>query len=143
MLRKASLESDLIFPNTKLLRKALRQYSVQKKFDFNYLHNDKIWVHAQCSIKDCTFYMFTLRLRDSDSIQIKVLISQQMYGAHYKTKKCDVEFLAKHYLPNFRDCSTWPPATLKEQIRQEFNIYVSLHHCYRAKKMACEKVFGN
>lgn len=120
----------------------MRQYSVLKKFDFIDLHNDKLRVQGQCT-EEFTFYIFASKTKDADSIHIKHFVAEHTYSAHYKSKKCDVNFLAQYYLPYFRDHPTWLVAALKSQVRRDFNIDVPLHCCYRDKQMALERVHGN
>lgn len=94
MLGDMTLEKDLIFPTTKLLRKALRRYSVHKHFYFLYLKNDKLRVQARCIEDIREFYLFASKMRDNDGIQIKSFIYEHMCSAHCENRKCNVEFLA-------------------------------------------------
>lgn len=82
-------------------------------------------------------------MREYEGIQIKPFIKEHTCGAQYENRKCNVEFLAHQYLPNFRDQSTWSVSTLKDQVRRDFDIDVPLHCCYRAKRLACMLVHGN
>ena len=95
------MEHGLIFSNAKVFRKALR-YCVQKRFNFSYVHNDKIRVQAQC-MEECTFYIFALKMRHSDSFQIKHFVDEHACGAQYENTKYDVKFLAQRYITNFRN----------------------------------------
>ncbi|KAB1209664.1 hypothetical protein CJ030_MR6G029207, partial [Morella rubra] len=126
------LEHGLVFPNAKVFRKALRQYCVQKKFDFAYLHNDKLRVQAQC-MEECTFYIFASKMRKSDAFQIKHFVPTHACGVHYENTKCHVKFLVQRYMANFKDHLSWPTAALQSQIRSDYNIEVPIHRCYRAK----------
>lgn len=138
-----TLENGIIFPSTKLLRKALRRYSVHKSFDYLYLKNDKIRVQARFVEDDCKFYLFASNMPGDNGIQIKSFILEHTCRAHYENTKCNVEFLAHQYLPNFKDNPNWSTQALKGQIRRNFHIEVLLHRCYKAKRLARLMVHGN
>lgn len=84
MLWDVALDKRLIFLNTKVLRKTLRRYSVQKYFDYIYLKSNKIRVQACCMKDECDFYIFASKMRDYDVIQIKSLISEHTCGLQYE-----------------------------------------------------------
>jgi len=48
---KIKLKKGIRFPNTKLLKIALKTFAIQNGFDFVYQHNDKIRVTAVCKLK--------------------------------------------------------------------------------------------
>lgn len=104
-----------------------------------HMHNDKIWVQAICREEPCNWYIIILEIKDRDGFQIKHFVSDHTCGAHYINRKCDVEFLAQQYLPNFRDHPSSVFA-LQGQIWRDFNCEVPLHLYYKAKRRAFGKV---
>jgi hypothetical protein len=52
-----------------------------------------------------------------------------------------VEYLVHTCKKDFKDDPTWTPYTLKERVKRDLNINVSIARCYRAKKGGIASLF--
>jgi hypothetical protein len=78
----------------------------------------------------------------NESIQIKTFIPDHQCENQYENKRCDVEFLATKYMPDFKGDPTWTPYALQQRVKRDHNVDVPLGRCWPAKKMALKAVFG-
>jgi len=91
---------------------------------------------------DCDWRVHASLDAKKESIQIKTFIPYHQCGNQYENKRCDVEFLATKYLPDFKDDPTCTPYALQQRVNKDHNVDVPIGRCWKAKKMALKAVFG-
>jgi hypothetical protein len=62
--------------------------------------------------------------------------------SHYYNKRATIQWAANRYLESFRDQPDWKSNALKEMIRRDDNVHMTLLSCRRAKKMALDLLGG-
>jgi hypothetical protein len=87
---KIKLKKGIRFPNTTLLKTALKTFVIQNGFDFVYQHNDKIRVTAVCKLK-CGWRLHASQSNKRDAIQIKTFVNTHKCGAHHENKKANMD----------------------------------------------------
>ncbi|XP_059428510.1 uncharacterized protein LOC132162269 [Corylus avellana] len=135
--RQFNLKHDLKIPVTFELgdqfadsgsfKMALKTHAVQKGFDYNYKHNDTSRVNAVCKLEHCSW---------------RIHASTDATRTCFQIKTCDVEYLVRTYKRDFKDDPTWTPYALKQRVKRDLNVDVSIDRCYRAKNEALHQLFG-
>lgn len=139
---KIKLKKGIRFPNTKLLKTALKTFAIQNGFDFVYQHNDKIRVTAVCKLK-CGWRLHASQSNKRDAIQIKTFVNTHNCGTHHENKKANMHWIANQYLEEFRDDPTWTVYALRERVKRDYNINIPKWVAYRAKTIAMKKIYGS
>jgi hypothetical protein len=75
--------------------------------------------------------------------QIKTYYPTHVRGNQYVNTRCDVDYLVRNYQKDFKDDPTWTPYALKERMKRNLNINVSIVHCYRVKREALHQLFSS
>jgi hypothetical protein len=116
---------------------ALQLFAIQNSFDYTYMHNEKTRVTAICK-KTCGWRIHASWSNDNGCFQIKTYIKEHNCGTHYYNKRASIKWAAHRYLDNFRDQPNLKPSALKEMIRRDYNVEITLLSCNRVKRMALD-----
>jgi hypothetical protein len=66
---------------------------------------------------------------DNGCFQIKTDTKEYNCGTHYHNKKASIKWVAHRYLDNFRDKLNLKPSALKEMIRRDYSVKITLLGC--------------
>ncbi|XP_059436290.1 uncharacterized protein LOC132169240 [Corylus avellana] len=132
---KIEIHVGQLFANPSNFKEALQLYAVQNCFDYTYMHNDKKRVSAYCKQK-CGWRVYASWKSNTKYFQIKTLEKVHNCGSHYYNKRVSIKWAANRYIDNFRDQPNWKASALKEAVRRDYNVELTLLACYRAKRMA-------
>jgi hypothetical protein len=116
---------------------------VQQGFDYLYKHNDMSTVSAICKEENCDWRIHTSIDATRTCTQIKTYYPTHVCDNQYVNTRCDVEYLVHTYKKDFKDDHMWTPYALKERVKSNLNINVSIARCYRTKREALCQLFGS
>ena len=142
MKKPINLKVGLTFQSAVVFRKALKEYCIQKGYDYTYLQNEKWRVTAECKEK-CGWRIHASLTQMQDAFRIKTFKSEHNCGKHYHNRRVTSSWIASKYWEYIRDDITWTCDALKEAIRRDYNVFVSKHKCYRAKHLAIKMIHGS
>ncbi|GMY19683.1 putative Mutator transposable element [Fagus crenata] len=142
MKKPINLKVGLTFQSAVVFRKALKEYCIQKGYDYTYLQNEKWRVTAECKEK-CGWRIHASLTQMQDAFRIKTFTSEHNCGKHYHNRRVTSSWIASKYWEYIRDDITWTCDALKEAIRRDYNVFVSKHKCYKAKHLAIKMIHGS
>ena len=142
MKKPINLKVGLTFQSAVVFRKALKEYCIQKGYDYTYLQNEKWRVTAECKEK-CGWRIHASLTQMQDAFRIKTFKSEHNCGKHYHNRRVTSSWIASKYWEYIRDDITWTCDALKEAIRRDYNVFVFKHKCYRAKHLAIKMIHGS
>ncbi|XP_059432656.1 uncharacterized protein LOC132174219 [Corylus avellana] len=123
------------FVDTRQFNDALQIFAIQNSFDYTYMRNEKTRITSICK-RTCGWRIHASWSYKRDCFQIKSYIKEHNCGTHYYNKKASIKWAANRYLEIFRDEPNFRAIALKEMIRRDYNVDMTLSSCHRAKKMA-------
>jgi hypothetical protein len=123
------------FVDPRQFKDALQLFALQNYFDYTYARNEKTRVTALCK-KTCGWKIHASWSNDKGCFQIKSYIKEHNCGTHYYSKKATIKWVTHRYLDNFRDQPNFKCSALKEMIRRDYNVEMTLLSCQRAKRMS-------
>jgi hypothetical protein len=135
------LSVGLRFTNPKEFKEALQLFAVQNNFDYKYVHNEKKRVTAHCKSL-CHWKIHASWTPCRKYFQIKTLHDEHNCGSDYYNKKATIRWAANRYVEIFRDQRSFKARALREMIRRDYNVQMTILSCHRAKKMAIEILDG-
>ncbi|KAL9661622.1 hypothetical protein QQ045_026446 [Rhodiola kirilowii] len=139
------LNIGLQFRNAEVFRRALREYALQKKFDYDFINNKKSRIIVQCRSDKCPWRISASEQVDRNGgkcFQIKSMHPQHLCSKERSNSKLTAAYLASYYLENFRDNPKWDTDAFMKHIKREFEVVVSYRKCLRAKTMALAIIDG-
>jgi hypothetical protein len=83
-----------------------------------------------------------VELHKKKKFQIKTLVEDHNCGSHYYNKWLSIKWAVHRSLDNFWDQRDFKANALKEMIRNDYNVELTLLCCHRAKKMALDILDG-
>lgn len=129
------------FRDHKVFRRALKEFAIQKGFDYKLKNNDKFGITAFCK-KDWGWKIHSSMSNEKDLWQIKSFYDTQNCGKHPENNKDFAEWIMKIYMETFRDEPDIVLGALQSRIIREHWVNVSIEKCCRAKKKALEMLRG-
>ena len=142
MKKPINLKLGLTFQSDVVFRKELKEYCVQKGYDYTYLQNEKLRVTAEYK-EQCGWRIHASLTQMQDAFRIKTFKSKHNCGKHYHNRRVTSSQIASKYWEYIWDDITWACDALKEAIRRDYNVFVFKHKCYRAKHLAIEMIHGS
>jgi zinc finger SWIM domain-containing protein 3 len=135
------LSVGLRFMNSKEFKEALQLFTVQNNFDYKYVHNDKKWVTTHCKSL-CHWKIHASWTPCRKYFQIKTIYDEHNCSSNYYNKKETIRWAANRYVEIFRDQRDFKARALREMIRRDYNVEMTMLSCHRAKKMAIDIFSG-
>ena len=139
-MTNVQLVKGMKFPNSKVFRKALREYLIQHHIDIKWKLNEKKKISVHCknnygwrcyaSMVTCTF-------------EIKTLNPECTYPLSFQNEQVTSTYIANRYLEDFSKNSNLEVSGFKHHVMQQISIDLSLSQVYRLRKTATGLITGN
>uniref|UniRef100_A0A2N9F9N5 Transposase MuDR plant domain-containing protein n=1 Tax=Fagus sylvatica TaxID=28930 RepID=A0A2N9F9N5_FAGSY len=114
---------------------AVRHYSVFKGVQLRFKKNDKIRVRVKC-VYGCPFELFFGKMANEDTWQLKLMKDEHNCGTQLKNKHASYKWLGKHLVEDVKNDPKVKTISIKRQVAAKFNVHISRHVAYRAKRVA-------
>ncbi|KAL9666571.1 hypothetical protein QQ045_000906 [Rhodiola kirilowii] len=136
------------FRNKEVFRSALKEFSIWKGFDFDYINNKMDRISAQCTTEACPWQIHASQQVDKNGdicFQIKSMCPHDELncGRDCTGSRLYSEYLANYYLEAFRDNPNWDIKAFKLHVKREFAVEVTYKKCWRAKNKALTIIEGS
>ncbi|XP_012841115.1 PREDICTED: uncharacterized protein LOC105961430 [Erythranthe guttata] len=141
-MKNPKLRLGMIFKDAATFRKALREHSIKKGYNFEFLKNEGDRVTVKC-VDECPFRVHASKMQGSRTFQIKSLIEHCIHPRRYELKSVTSTWLANKYLNKLIDDPKWDVNAIRKTVRREQSVFVSKKQVYRAKSKALEAIEGN
>ncbi|CAM8974801.1 unnamed protein product [Rhodiola kirilowii] len=114
------LNIRLQFRNAEVFRRALREYALQKKIDYDFINNNKSRITEQCRSDKCPWRISASEQVDRNGgkcFQIKSMHPHHLCSKERSNSKLTAAYLASYYLENFKDNPKWDTDAFMKHIK--------------------------
>uniref|UniRef100_A0A2N9FBT4 Uncharacterized protein n=1 Tax=Fagus sylvatica TaxID=28930 RepID=A0A2N9FBT4_FAGSY len=136
----SSSSDDESRPRMSLMQ--FRHYSVFKGVQLRFKKNDKIRVRVKC-VYGCPFELFFGKMANEDTWQLKLMKDEHNCGTQLKNKHASYKWLGKHLVEDVKNDPKVKTISIKRQVAAKFNVHISRHVAYRAKRVAKQLINGS
>ena len=96
-MRKPVLQKGMKFPNSKVFREALREYTIKKLVDIKFKLNEKKKISVYC-INECGWKCYASQLLGELTFQIKTFNPECTYPRSFKHSQVTSSYVAKKFM---------------------------------------------
>jgi hypothetical protein len=139
---KLKFELGMQFATKQDVTDAVRHYSVFKGVQLRFKKNDKIRVRVKC-VYGCLFELFFGKMANEDTWQLKLMKDEHNCGTQLKNKHASYKWLGKHLVEDVKNDPKVKTISIKRQVAAKFNVHISKHVAYRAKRVATQLINGS
>ncbi|KAK8536078.1 hypothetical protein V6N12_012740 [Hibiscus sabdariffa] len=137
------LDGDVISKKTGQFKDALYAYAVGHRFDFKFVSNKKEKVRVVCKGKGCSFVVHASRDKSDGCFKVKTLVTDHNCSVTFKNSRANYKFVRKHFIRKLRILPILRLVQMIKLGREELNVELNKKLCFRAKKLALEKIRGS
>ncbi|CAN1121394.1 hypothetical protein LINPERPRIM_LOCUS2164 [Linum perenne] len=124
------------------VRDALKKHAIKEMRNIRVTKSDPGRLRARCTGKGCAWTFFVSYNKRFKTFQLKTY-KVHSCSEHYKNKFVSPKFIANHYKRRIRSNPRWRIKDMRETIREDFGIDVSLVQCSRAKSIITQKTLAS
>jgi hypothetical protein len=129
-----------------LVRRAIREYSCQNRWDIKMPDNDRQRIRAKCVGGDkdeCTWYLWASYDSRTKCWQIKRYVGEHTCSKKWRIHPFTANFLADKYLEAFRADQDMNMKSFSGMVRKEWNMTPSRSKLQRARRLAMTVTYGD
>ncbi|XP_012849887.1 PREDICTED: uncharacterized protein LOC105969659 [Erythranthe guttata] len=142
-MKNSELAVGLVFANSFIFRKSLRQFSIVRGFELKFEKNERKGVTASCKNK-CGWRIHASLQGKSTTFQVKTIKGEpHRCPRGFRNKSANSTYLAEQYLEHFLEDPSMSIKSFRKLMRKEVKVYAHRQKLYRAKQKAIEKAHGN
>ncbi|XP_023743563.2 uncharacterized protein LOC111891725 [Lactuca sativa] len=131
------------FESPKQLKHMLCNYVAANGYQLCFVKNDTRRLLVKCCDGKCTFRLWGSWMSEDKSFQIKSLISEHNCAKNFKFGSIvTYKWIGTHFKHQFYNNQKMSVQMLREEVKTNFGINVSMSRCRRAKKYALSLVEG-
>ncbi|XP_052621081.1 uncharacterized protein LOC128126928 [Lactuca sativa] len=131
------------FESPKQLKHMLCNYAVANDYQLCFVKNDTRRLLVKCCDGKCTFRLWGSWMSEDKSFHIKSLIGEHNCAKNFKFGSIvTYKWIGTHFKHQFYNNQKMSVRMLREEIKTDFRINVSMSQCRRAKKYALSLVEG-
>ncbi|CAN1136789.1 hypothetical protein LINPERPRIM_LOCUS21436 [Linum perenne] len=131
----------MTFTSLNEARTAVIKHSIKERRDVKYVKNESYRIRLKCKFENCSWLFFVSLNKCFNLWQLKQY-KEHVCPEHYRNKHVSPKFIAQHYKERIKSAPRWKNKHMRDTIREDFGIVVSLMQCSRAKKLVLKKTFG-
>ena len=117
-MRNVKLVKGMKFPNSKVFRKALREYVIQKHIDIKWKLNEKKKISIHCKNK-CGWRCYASMVTRECTFQIKTLNLKCTCPLTFQNSQVISTYVANRYLKDFSRNPTWEVLGVQHHVMQQ------------------------
>ncbi|CAN1286474.1 hypothetical protein LINPERPRIM_LOCUS19318 [Linum perenne] len=122
-------------------RVAVIKYSIKERRDVRYMKNESYRIRLKCKFENCSWLFFVSLNKRFNLWQLKQY-KEHVCPEHYRNKHVSPKFIAQHYKERIKSTPRWKNKHMRDTIREEFGVVVTLMQCSRAKKLVQKTTIG-
>ncbi|KAL0438655.1 UNVERIFIED_CONTAM: hypothetical protein Slati_2348500 [Sesamum latifolium] len=130
------------FPTREKYREALKDWAVRRGWDLTFVKNEKTKITAICK-NGCDWRIHASPMMRNTTFQIKSIKGQHNCAHRRENKQANYKYIGKRIQDFVKDNPSKDLQSLKNKIRRDIQVDVSLFKVYRAKKYALELMKGD
>ena len=141
-LHRPKFHVGQVFESVELLRKAIKEYSCQKRVDIKLPVNDMKRVKAKCD-EDCTWYLWASYDSRTKAFMVKRYVHEHTCSKKWKIRAFTSRFLAMKYLESFRADQDMNLMNFSRVVQKEWHMTPTRMKLQRARRMAIKIIYGD
>lgn len=123
-------------------KEAVKQYGIEKKFNVWFSKNSSKKVQAKCEL-GCPWSIWASEVRGEKTFAVKSYNNEQKCTNKQKNRQVNAKFLARQYFERIKAFPWWKLSEFQWQVKEDFEVNVSLSQCYRARGIALKKAYAS
>ncbi|WOK95388.1 hypothetical protein Cni_G04095 [Canna indica] len=135
-LTNTNLKVGQEFNDHKSFRKALKDWSINNEYDYNFKANVTRKVTIVCMVEDCPWRVHASKDREGKVFIVKTYAGSHTCGRQFRNNKVSARWVALKYIENFRDSPLWESNSLKQAVHREHMVFISDDKASWAKNIA-------
>nr|XP_023872621.1 uncharacterized protein LOC111985204 [Quercus suber] len=141
-MENVQLVKGMKFPNSKVFRKALREYVIQHHIDIKWKLNDKKKIFVHCK-NNCGWRCYASMVTGECTFEIKTLYPECTCPITFQNGQVTSAYVANKYLEDFGKNPNWEVSSVKCHAMQKILVDLSISLVYRSRKAARGLITGN
>ncbi|KAL0306887.1 UNVERIFIED_CONTAM: hypothetical protein Sradi_6106000 [Sesamum radiatum] len=130
------------FATRKKYREVLRDWAVRRGWDLKFVKNEKSKITAVCK-NGCDWRIHASPVMRTTTFQIKSIKGKHTCAHRIENKQANYKYIGKRIQQFVKDNPSEGLQSLKNKIRRDIQVDVSLFKVYRAKRFAVELMKGD
>ncbi|XP_075645411.1 uncharacterized protein LOC142616439 [Castanea sativa] len=141
-MTNVQLVKEMTFPNSKVFRKALKEYVIQHYIDIKWKLNEKKKIFVHCK-NNCGWRCYASMVTGDCTFEIKTLNPKCTYLLSFQNRQVTLAYMANRYLEDFSKNPNWEVSGVKNHVMQQISIDLSFSQVYRSRKATRGLITGN
>ena len=127
----------------KELKEALVKYAVQERREIKLVRNTTAEVRAKCVNPNCQWMIFGLKDTSAKGFLIKTYIPEHSCAISFKNRRVTTKWIARNYLYKYKSIASMRLTDLKNLIKEDLKLEMSLTKVKRARQHVLDKLQGD
>jgi hypothetical protein len=135
-----------VFESVDLVRRAIREYNCQNRWDIKMPVNDRQRIGEKCvggDKEECTWYLWASYESTTKCWQIKIYDGEHTCSKKWRIRAFTANFLADKYLEAFRADQDMNVKSFSRMVQKEWNMTPSRSKLQRARRLAMTTIYGD
>ncbi|GMI85406.1 hypothetical protein HRI_002209900 [Hibiscus trionum] len=145
-LSNPKLKAGLIFASKKILKEAIKMYSIKNRYCVKLKRNDNRRIQVKCK-GECPWVLWAAPIHGEDpstgTWQIRSLNDEHTCLREFQNPNITAKWLAENYFSCFFVDHNFSSTSLKQAVHKDWGIVVPKCKCIRARNLAIEHLTGN
>ncbi|XP_050242275.1 uncharacterized protein LOC126691260 [Quercus robur] len=141
-MRNVVLKKEMKFPNAKVFRAALREYTIKKPIDIKFKFNERTKISVHCK-NGYGWRCYASQISGELTFQIKTLIDDCTCPKSFKNSQATSAYVAKRFIEDFSKNPNWEVSGVHNHVMQNLSVDLSINQVYRLKRKAKNLINGD
>jgi len=138
------LQVKLCFKDVHQYRRALTNYHIMNRKDFEYLRNDYDRITVCCNTEGtCPFAIMSSTIKGETTHVIRAIVLPHTCGQTNDSSRINCAWLSNTYEDDIRSEPNMKVGALIDKVMRQYGVSISKHMAYRAKRKALEVIDGH
>ena len=134
------LRKGMLFNDYKKFKKVVQSYRIEHEYSLLIVKNESCKVSYKC--ENCEWYIYTLWDREENSLLVKTYWEKHTCSRAFHSRMVSTRWIAVAWLEVFKGRPNIKNAEIKEGIKNQFQVDISLDKTFRARQIALEMLKG-
>ena len=141
-MRNVVLKKEMKFPNAKVFRAALREYTIKKPIDIKFKLNERTKILVHCK-NECGWRCYASQISRELTFQIKTFTDDCTCPKSFKNSQATLAYVAKRFIEDFSKNPNWEVSGVHNHVMQNLSVDLSVNQLYRSKRKAKDLIDGD
>ena len=134
------LRKGMLFNDYKKFKKVVQSYRIEHEYSLLIVKNESCKVSYKC--ENCEWYIYTLWDREENSLLVKTYWEKHTCSRAFHSRMVSTRWIAVAWLEVFKGRPNIKNAEIKEGIKNQFQVDISLDKAFKARHIVLEMLKG-